>query len=97
MSFAVAEDQVIQGFGLQAGIVIISLALALIFTVRLLLKAYADTNVIQERRIEDAKEFGDKIAEPLEGIQRTIQKQGELSDKMYGILNEILLNGSLRN
>lgn len=68
MHFAVAEDQVIAGFGLPAGIVIISLVLALLFTVRQLLTSYNKIDAIQEQRIKDAKEVGNNIVTPLERI-----------------------------
>lgn len=68
MNFAVGEDQVIAGFGLPAGIVIISLVIALIFTVKLLLNSYNKIDAIQEQRIKDAREVGQSVITPLERI-----------------------------
>ena len=79
----VSTDQVVEGFGLPAAIVIIALVGALIFTVRLLIKSYDNTNGIQERRIADAKETRDKLIEPL-------QQQATLSKQIY----DIVLNNS---
>lgn len=74
MIFALGESQVIQGFGLQAGIVIVALVAVVIFLVRLLLKSYDTINTIQENRIVDARETRDKITEPLENQARVIEK-----------------------
>ena len=86
-------DQVIQGFGLPAAIVIIGLVIALIFTVRLLLKEYSNRDTIQEKRITDAKELGTRIIEPLEKISDMSQKSKETNEKIY----ELLLSGKRRN
>ena len=89
MSFAIIEQQVVAGFGLPAAIVIVALATALIFTVRLLLKAYDDKSAIQDQRIIDAKDFGTKLAEPLESLRIMTERQSTTTEKK----NEILLDG----
>jgi hypothetical protein len=73
MIFALGENQVIQGFGLPAAIVIVGLATALIFTVRLLLVAYTRLDTIQESRLADAKQTMEKITEPLEKQSRVVE------------------------
>lgn len=61
------------------GIVIGALASVVVYQNRKLDK-------IQEQRISDAKEFGNKIAEPLESIRIMNQRQADLSEKMYALL-----------
>lgn len=68
MFFAVGEEQVIAGFGLPAGIVITSLVIALIFTVRLLLKTYDKIDSLREQQIKSANEVNDKLVVPIESI-----------------------------
>lgn len=77
----VTTQQVIDGFGLPAAIVIVSLAVALIFSIRLLLKAYDRINEIQETRIADARETRDKLSAPMEA-----------QAKMTGQIYDLLLN-----
>jgi len=75
----VSTEQIVQGFGLPAAIVIIALVGALIFTVRLLLKSYDSRDALQEKRIADAKETEQKLTAPLE-------KQTILSEKIYDVV-----------
>jgi len=86
MPFAIVEEQVIQGFGLPAAIVIVALVSALIFTVRLLLKSYTRLDALQEQRLVDAKELGIRILEPLENISDMNKKSIELTEKIYELL-----------
>lgn len=72
-------DQVADAFGWPGAIVIVSLAAALIFTVRLLLKSYDMRDALQEKRIADAKEARDSLVEPL-------KKSTELSQQIYDIV-----------
>lgn len=83
MMFAqVTTQNVIDGFGLPAAIVILSLAAVVIILARLLKKSYDD-------RITDAKELGTRILEPLENISDMSRKSKELNEKIY----EQLLSG----
>lgn len=78
----VTTQNVIDGFGLPAAIVILSLAAVVIILARLLKKSYDD-------RITDAKELGTRILEPLENISDMSRKSKELNEKIY----EQLLSG----
>lgn len=71
--------QVIEGFGLPAGIVIVSLTIALIFTVRLYLKGQTEKDELRKQQIEDAKQTRDILVEPLE-------KQANMLEKIYDIV-----------
>lgn len=75
----VSTQQVVEGFGLPAAIVIIALVTVIIFLYRDGKKEQAlreadnkvlrdQLNAIQEQRIRDAKETRDKIMEPFEKI-----------------------------
>lgn len=82
----VSTDQVIQGFGLPAAVVIIALVGVVIFLYRSVQNLQSKYDAIQEQRIVDARETRDKIAEPLD-------KMASLSEKTY----ELLLTGSRRS
>lgn len=77
----VSSEQVIEGFGLPAAIVIISLVAVIVFIYRKLDKLQSKYDALQEQRIIDARETRDKVMEPLD-------KQAIMSEKIY----ELLLN-----
>lgn len=81
MNFAVSigTDEIVQGFGLPAAIVIIALVVALIYV-------YKDGQRQRDLRVTDAKEFSNKIATTLDSMQANIQRQAETSEKIYGRL-----------
>lgn len=76
---AIGEQQVIEGFGLPAAIVILALVAVVIVLARLLKKSYDD-------RITDAKELGTRILEPLENISSMNKSSKEMVDKIYELL-----------
>lgn len=81
MTFAATQPDIggiLTGYGL-AGVVIFALAVAVIAIARKL-------DRVQEQRIMDAKEFGNKIVEPLESVRVLSQRQSDLTEKMYEIL-----------
>lgn len=72
----ISAQDVKDGFGLPAAIVIVSMAIVIIFLVRHIIKMYTDRDLIQEQRIREAKEVRDIYAEPL-------QKQVQLTQQIY--------------
>lgn len=80
---AVTSDTVIQGFGLQSGIVILALAGVVLYLFRGLQKSQDKFDALQERRLEDAKETRDKLTEPL-------NEQAKQSQKIYELLVSVL-------
>lgn len=79
----VASEQLVQGFGLPAAIVIAALIAVIIFISKLYLDEVKLNRELLERQITDAKETRDKINEPLAA-------QAELSGKMYDLLVKAL-------
>lgn len=75
----IVTDQVIQGFGLPAAIVIVALAGVIIFLYKSREKLQAEYNALQNQRVVDAKETRDKITEPL-------QSQAVMTGKIYEFL-----------
>lgn len=79
MYFGIAEQQIIDGFGLQAAIVII----ALVGVCALL---YKDGQRQRDLRVADLKEFSNKTSLMIESMQENNKKQLETSEKIYDIL-----------
>lgn len=81
--FAVGEGLVIQGFGLQAGIVILALVTVIIYRERYWTRVQNDSRAenkalqdkvdsIQEERLQNAIETRDKLAEPMENMAQLL-------------------------
>jgi len=79
-------NQLIDGFGLPAAIVIFALVAVIIYLARDNKALHTRIDAIQEQRIVAAQEYGDKIAEPLNSIKSMSEKQTEITGKMYEIL-----------
>jgi hypothetical protein len=79
LAVAVGAEQVIQGFGLPAAIVIIALAGACLFL-------YKDNQKAKAERVSDLKEYSNKTFLMIESMQAASKSQLELSEKIYGIL-----------
>lgn len=75
----VSSDQIMEGFGLPAGIVIVGLLVALVYYVRLSDKKQTRIDELQETRVADANKVGDKIIAPMEDVK-------EINGKMYDLL-----------
>lgn len=78
MYFAVGEQQVIQGFGLPAAIVIIALVAVIMYReIKYWPKVQSDLQLkvdgIQEERLKNALETRDKLTEPIEEMTRTVK------------------------
>jgi hypothetical protein len=78
----VTSDQVVQGFGLPAAIVIIGLAAAVVYLVRRGDNLQTKLDAEKDSRLSDAKESRDKLTEPL-------NEQTELGKKTYDLLIEL--------
>ena len=86
MMFAATQQEALATLGVP-GLVVVVLALVgvIVYLYKQLSAAQARTDGIQEQRIVDAKETRDKITTPLE-------KQAELSEKIYELLVTTLSN-----
>lgn len=86
MIFAASQAEALATLGIPGLVVVIFvLAGVIVFLYKQLSAAQSRTDAIQEQRIVDAKETRDKITEPLD-------KQAELSGKIYELLVTTLSN-----
>lgn len=81
----VSTEQITQGFGLSAGIVIVGLltAIGVIFKLYLNEKKAKEDQLLA--RIQEAKEVNEKLTTPM-------QEQIDLNKKTYDLLVELSLN-----
>lgn len=77
----VSGDQVIQGFGLQAGIVIIVQAVVIVILWRKLEK-------IQDQRLSEAREVNADLVEPLKELIKNNKASTALNRKIYDAVNK---------
>lgn len=66
--------------------VVVILASVVVFLYRKLDAVQTKHDTAQEQRIADAKEFGNKIAEPLESLRIMTEREANMIEKMYEIL-----------
>lgn len=86
MMFAqLSTEQIAQGFGWPAAIVIVGLLTALIYYVRQNDNRLKKIDELQEARVQDANNVNDKITTPM-------QAQIELNKKTYDLLVDLSLN-----
>lgn len=73
----VSPESVVQGFGLQAGIIIVAEALVIIYL-------YRKLDALQERRYQEAKEVQDRLVGPLDALTKLTKKIHDVLNKNRG-------------
>jgi len=85
MMAQVSTDQIAEGFGLPAAIVIVALITVILYLVRQNDTKQRKIDELQETRISDANKVGDKIIAPMEDVK-------EINGKMYDLLLNLTNN-----
>lgn len=81
----VSTEQIAQGFGWPAAIVMVGLIAAILYLVRQNDMRLRKIDELQEARIQEAKDVNDKITAPM-------QAQIDLNRKTHDLLVELSLN-----